>query len=115
MGDDDLERILSNEEQVIPSAGFGIAVMDAIRRDSTVPPPIPFPWKRILPAVLVAMFIVVALSIAGITLFIDYQLNQLIRWPKPRNAVGAAWIALSLIVTSVAVRLSMRFACRKPY
>ena len=115
MGDDDLERILSNEQRVIPSAGFATAVMYAVRRDSTVPAPIPFPWERILPMALVGMFILMALSIAGITLLIEYPLGQLIQWPKPRNAVGAAWIALSLVVTSLAVRLSMRFACRKPY
>ena len=115
MGDDDLERILSNEQRVIPSAGFATAVMYAVRRDSTVPPPIPFPWKRILPMALVGMFILMALSIAGITLLIEYPPGQLIQWPEPRSAVGAAWIALSLVVTFLAVRLSMRFACRKPY
>jgi hypothetical protein len=112
--EDDLERILSNEQPVIPSAGFATAVMDAVRRDSTVPPPIPFPWNRILPGAIVGMLTLVALSI-GIALLFEHPPDQLIQRPEPRNAIGAAWIALSLIVTSIAVSLSMRFACRKPY
>lgn len=115
MEDDDLKQILSSQQQIIPSAGFAIAVMDAIRRDSAVRPPIPFPWKRILPLAIVGMCMLVALSTAGTTLLFEHSPDQLIQLPAPRNAIGAAWIALSLIVTSIAVTLSMRFACRKPY
>jgi hypothetical protein len=37
-------------EQLTPSSGFTQSVMDAIREQATAPPPIPFPWKRLLPA-----------------------------------------------------------------
>ena len=54
MSDDDLDRILSREE-IIPSSGFATAVLDAVRHEAAAPPPIPFPWKRALPGLAVAI------------------------------------------------------------
>lgn len=53
MSRDDLDRILS-EEEIVPSSGFPAAVMDAVRREASTPPPIPFPWKRALPGLAIA-------------------------------------------------------------
>src|SRR5206468_12240322 len=51
--------------------GFVASVMDAVRREATVPPPIPFPWKRALPG----------LAVAGLTLglVLILSLEQLVR------------------------------------
>jgi hypothetical protein len=46
MKPDDLDRILSSEEFLEPSSGFGSNVMDAVRRQAEEPPPLPFPWGR---------------------------------------------------------------------
>ena len=40
---------MKREEDIVPSSGFTASVMDAITREATAPPPIPFPWKRALP------------------------------------------------------------------
>jgi hypothetical protein len=37
-------------DHLIPSSGFAHSVMDAVHQQATAPPPIPFPWKRLLPA-----------------------------------------------------------------
>ncbi|PYV46457.1 MAG: hypothetical protein DMG92_18030 [Acidobacteria bacterium] len=58
---DAVDRILSNEQQIIPSAGFIMAVMGAVRGERAVPPPIPFPWRRALPGALAAILALVAL------------------------------------------------------
>jgi hypothetical protein len=49
MTNDELDRILSQslaEEEIVPSSGFTASVMEAVQREATTPPPIPFPWKR---------------------------------------------------------------------
>ena len=54
MSHDDLNYILFKEEEILPSSGFVASVMDAVRREAAIPPPIPFPWKRALPGLAVA-------------------------------------------------------------
>jgi hypothetical protein len=46
MTPDDLDRILSSEDFLEPSSGFGSNVMDAVRRQAAEPPPLRFPWGR---------------------------------------------------------------------
>jgi hypothetical protein len=56
---DNMDRILGREEELIPSSGFVTAVMERIREEATAPaqihfPPIPFPWKRVVPGIVLA-------------------------------------------------------------
>lgn len=122
MRNDDLDRILSAEQEITPSSGFVAAVMDAVRHDAAAPPPIPFPWKRALPGLCAAGIALVSLFIAGSALFIRGTATQ----PLPARflsalalilevwkTVGANWIALALALSFVSVKLSMRFASSK--
>ena len=54
MKDEMLDRILANEEELIPSSGFAASVMDHIREEAAAPQPIPFPWKRAVPGIALA-------------------------------------------------------------
>ena len=38
--------------------------MDAVRREAAAPPPIPFPWKRALPGLVVAGFALALVLVA---------------------------------------------------
>jgi hypothetical protein len=49
MNDRDIDLILARKDDIVPSSGFSASVMEAIAREATAPPPIPFPWKRALP------------------------------------------------------------------
>jgi hypothetical protein len=49
MPQDEIDRILSKEPEIAPSPLFVSTVMRAIRQEAAVPPPIAFPWKRLLP------------------------------------------------------------------
>ena len=122
MRDDDLDRILYNEQVIVPSSGFVVAVMDAVRRESVAPPPIPFPWKRALPGLFAAGVALVSTFVAGIALFVQGTTSQPFpprlqsmfapifeRW----NTMGASWITLALIVSIASANLSMHFATRK--
>jgi hypothetical protein len=51
---DNLDNILASEPELIPSSGFLASVMERVEEASTAPPPIPFPWKRAIPGMIVA-------------------------------------------------------------
>jgi hypothetical protein len=61
---DDLDRFLSDDE-IVPSSGFVVRVMDAVRVEAAAPPAIPFPWLRALPGI-VTVVIALASMIAGV-------------------------------------------------
>jgi hypothetical protein len=52
---DPIDRILSTDEQLVPSSGFASAVMERVRVEAAAPPPIPFPWRRALPGILLVI------------------------------------------------------------
>jgi hypothetical protein len=117
--DDELDRILSEDEEVLPSAGFAVSVMQAVRLEASTPPPLAFPWKRALPglaaaAVALGLGLVQAHAAAGPG---AAGPARLVRWlstlvPVLEAAVagGGHWIALALLLTYASVKLSMRLA-----
>lgn len=122
MKDDDIDRILSKEQEIIPSSGFLGSVMDAMQREATAPP-IPFPWKRALPGLTAAGLALVWVLVAGISLFIRGTVTQ----PLPSEllssfaliigawkTVGASWITLALVLSLASVKFSRRFVSGKP-
>ncbi len=125
--DDEMNRILSREEEILPSSGFAASVMGAVRREAAAPPPIPFPWKRALPVVvaggfvLVMVFVTLVIAIAqavkaSAATQLSVSLPALLApilglQGLQRNLVGAAgWSALALLVAFLSVKLSMRLA-----
>lgn len=123
MSHDDLDRILSREEEeILPSSGFAASVMDAVRREANAPPPIPFPWRRALPliaAASVALVLVVVVLVMGIAQFGRGGAGS----PSPGewtptlpafvNATltsAAGWVLLALAVSFGSVALSRRLA-----
>ncbi|MGA3100498.1 MAG: hypothetical protein ABSD61_01435 [Terracidiphilus sp.] len=48
-------RILAAEEELIPSSGFLAATMERVRDEAAIPKPIPFPWLRALPGIVLAV------------------------------------------------------------
>ena len=120
----EINRILSREDEILPSSGFAVSVMDAVRREAAAPPPIPFPWKRALPGLVLGGF---ALALVFVTVVV--AIAQLIRastsaqfsmslpsvttpiFGLQRNLeIAAIWTVLALLVTFVSVKLSMRLA-----
>ena len=51
---DRLDVILATEEALLPSSGFLAAVMERVEREAAAMPPIPFPWKRAIPGMVLA-------------------------------------------------------------
>ena len=119
MKDDEMDRILSRQDEILPSSGFTASVMDAVRREAAAPPPIPFPWKRALPGLIVIAFALILVAIVGVI-----AIAQLMRGPLSpgliiapqmptailHGEIGAAvsWSCVALLLAFVSVRLSMR-------
>jgi hypothetical protein len=121
MKQDEIDHILSREDEILPSSGFAVSVMDAVRREAAVPPPIPFPWKRALPGLLVAGFALVLVLVAGVVAIarLDKASTPQISMPAPflmpplfhgGMAAAAIWTVLALLVAFVSVKLSTRVA-----
>src|SRR5438045_1181660 len=113
MRHDDLDRILSSEQEIIPSAAFVDSVMSSVRREAGAPPPIPFPWRRALPGLCAAG---IALT-SALTFLIRGTANQPIqdgalsafsRFLQVWKTVRASWIAMALLLTLTSVMLFSR-------
>ena len=108
---DELDRILGSEEGLEPSSGLTRRVMEAVEQDRSTPPPIPFPWMRLLPALLGAFGIVVAFAVYLATgTQVPSPALDVARWLEHPLAAPLGWAALSLIGSWAAVRVSMRLA-----
>ena len=117
---DEIDHMLSREDEILPSSGFAASVMDAVRREAAAPPPIPFPWKRALPGLAAGGLVLVLVLVAGIV-----GIAQMGKATAPQPSMfplamppffhggiesAATWTVLSLLVAFVSVKLSMRLA-----
>ena len=118
---EDFDRLLSSEESIVPSSGFVDAVMQAVRREATAPPPISFPWKCALPGLGLAGLMVVIMVIAplpttraGIALLTSTHLPALFAAvPETTRRLGLVWLMASLLLAWASVKLSIRLALWK--
>jgi hypothetical protein len=122
MSHDELDRILSREEEILPSSGFAASVMDAVRREAAAPPPIPFPWRRALPLVAaagVALVLVVVVLVVGITQLgregarlpsAGEWMPRLLPFVNAAVVSAAGWVLLALALSFASVALSLRLA-----
>jgi hypothetical protein len=120
--EDEIDRILSREDEVLPSSGFAVSVMDAVRREAAAPPPIPFPWKRALPGLVVGAFVLALVLVAGVVAIAQLGMASAsaqfstsllsVSPPTLHGGIGssAIWTAMALLVAWVSVKLSMRVA-----
>ena len=106
---DELDRILGSDEGLEPSSGFTRRVMEAVEQEKQAPPPIPFPWLRLLPALFGAVGIVGAFAFSLATEPFG-PTPGMANWLEHPLVAPLGWAALSLIGSWVAVRLSMRLA-----
>ena len=119
--DDDLDRILSRDAEIVPSSGFASSVMDAVRREASAPPPIPFPWKWALPGMILAVVAFVAAVIVGfdqLRAFVPVPTFPAVqKWldaaANSQLSAQSGWILLAMLLTLLSVDLSMRFVSRK--
>ncbi len=118
---DEIDRVLCREHEIVPSSGFTASVMDAVRREAAAPAPIPFPWKRALPGLIVGGLALVLVLVTGVVAIArlgrasataEIPMLSPSRLPlffQGTMASAASWTVLALLVTLVSVKLSMRW------
>jgi hypothetical protein len=118
MRHDDLDRILSGQQDIVPSSGFVASVMDAVRSEASTPPPIPFPWKRALPGLAAACFALGWVLVTWLLLFSRRGASppKLVE-PAALTASleaamnsGVGWVVLALLLALASVKLTFRLA-----
>jgi len=124
-GEDEIDRILSRQDEIVPSSGFAASVMEAVRREAAVPPPIPFPWKRAMAGLLVGGLALALVLVAGIVALVQSgraATTAHFSMPVPSTLPpmfnggvesAAIWTVLALLLAFVSVKLSMRLAFGK--
>jgi hypothetical protein len=120
MKDTEMDRILSKQDEIVPSSGFTASVMEAVRREAEAPAPIPFPWKRALPVLVLAAAAIVLVGIVGVAAVVQLShgssVAQLPATPPlslgPSSKAGGAavWTALALLMAFISVKISLRLA-----
>ncbi|MEW5983612.1 MAG: hypothetical protein AB1806_14755 [Acidobacteriota bacterium] len=98
---DELDRVLAAEPDVVPSSRFAGNVIAAVRREAAMPPPIEFPWRRALPAIIAAG--IVLLALVGLAAFLAISADYS-RLPTLAG-VNHAWLR-PLVTTAAACLLS---------
>jgi hypothetical protein len=110
-----IDRILSTDDQLLPSSGFVSAVMERVREESVAPPPIPFPWKRMLPGFVLAAG-VFGWGVFELFRYAPHALGQLsfvaphLSAAATRDLTQAGWVALACLVSLLSWLLAQRLA-----
>ncbi len=117
-----IDQILATEEALAPSSGFLASVMERVQEEASAPPPIPFPWARVLPGILLTAgvlawgtFELVSLGPPGLGLATLSSLTLTPQRLSPAVAASvesAGWVALALGAPLVSWLLSRRLAGR---
>lgn len=111
-------------EELAPSSGFALSVMESIRAETCAPPPIAFPWKRALPGVIALLcamtgFAVLLLrlrrnivalgvpSTGASTVFLSTHMEI---FHLTRMEQAGCWIAVAMLLSLLATTGSMRIA-----
>ncbi len=120
LGPSQTDNILADEEELIPSSGFLASVMERVHEEARMPAPLPFPWKRAVPGIALAIGVFgwgayefirqavpAARSIAFTTpAFVFPQISAAAE--RPLEQVG--WVAFALAVSLVSWLLARRLA-----
>ncbi|MGD0892471.1 MAG: hypothetical protein ABR923_13160 [Terracidiphilus sp.] len=113
----EIDRILATEEPLLPSSGFLMSVMERVREEAAAPAPIPFPWKRALPGMVVVACILGAgafeilrraLPVAGEFTLAAPQISAAME----RSMEQAGWVALAMGASLFSWMLAKRLAGR---
>jgi hypothetical protein len=110
-----LDEILATEEALLPSSGFLAAVMENVEREARAMPPIPFPWKRAIPGIVLAVVVFGWSAVELVRLVVAAMKQGSLAAPhvppglvQPMEQVG--WVALALGLSLGSWLLARRFA-----
>jgi len=113
----EIDQILASEEELIPTSGFLSSVMERVEEEAAVPPPLPFPWRRLAPGIALAAGVIcwgaVELVRGGMPSLTSFpQLAPHLSETLAHSAESAGWVALALGVSLISWSISRRLAGR---
>ncbi len=117
MRDDELDRILSQEEEIAPSSGLTASIMGAVLQEAAAPAPIPFPWKRAIPGLAALAVALVSSLVYGILWFNKPSAEPLTTsalrsWASSTFEAAAhtsgGWVVAGILLSLVSVMISVR-------
>ena len=118
MNYDELDRILSQEEEFIPSPGFVQSVMGAVRVEAAAYA-IPFPWKCAWPGIAAWVIAIGFALVAGIAFSSgqspateDALSHTWVLFLQVAKRTGLGWVTLALLMSLVSVKFSDRLLSR---
>jgi hypothetical protein len=107
-----IDRILATDEELIPSSGFLASVMERVQEEARMPAPIPFPWKRAVPGIVLAAGVFSWGAVEFVRLAIPAAKGMAFSLPHfsaaGRPLEQAGWVALALGVSLLSWMLSRR-------
>jgi len=114
---DAMDHILAAEEEIVPSSGFVAATMERVHEEAAAPAPIPFPWKRVAPGLVLAAGVIgwsawEAVRSAWPVLHEFAQSSPQIPLAAMPALEEAGWVALAFAVSLGSWMLSMRLVRR---
>jgi hypothetical protein len=112
---DAMDEILATKEALVPSSGFVARVMEQVREEAVAPKPIPFPWRRAVVGMVLAL---------GVFAWFGVELTRMIMHAVrtgtavsvgiPEVAIGALgqwdWVGIAVGVTLTSWVLARRLA-----
>ncbi|MDA8019794.1 MAG: hypothetical protein MPN21_20325 [Thermoanaerobaculia bacterium] len=109
---EELERILTTEEDLQPMTGFSTRVMRAVREEATATEPIAFPWARFLPGFLLNVGLLVGAVVWLALEPASSSSAQLIsaEWLSDPQMQGLLWATLALVGSGVLAWTASRWA-----
>jgi hypothetical protein len=108
MKPEELDRVLSEEADIVPSSGFVAAVMDAVTADATAPP-LTFPWKRAWPLAVGFAALLLWLAILQSRPEAATSGPDLYAWFEMLVPMATGWVAGGLLMTVAVTAWSLRF------
>jgi len=112
-----IDRILATDEEIVPSSGFAAATMERVREAAATPPPIPFPWGRAVPGIVLVAGVLAWGAWEAVRYVLPQARQVLLNPPalSPGAAHGlqaAGWVTLALAVSLCSWILSVRMVRR---
>jgi hypothetical protein len=115
MDREELDRILVEEDELVPSSGFAATVMNRVETETAAPQPIPFPWKRALPGMVLAAAVLVwaavemarAIGKSGLQMTLPHGQMSAVVTPGVQQT---GWVVLALILAWACWKLALRLS-----
>ena len=99
-------------EQLTPSSGFVVSVMDIVHQHASEPPPLAFPWRRVVPGLITILSALVAFflysSKHGVSQTVAHPLSLALPVFSPAGLV-LCWSACALCLSAAIAAAAFRF------